>query len=783
MDKKKQEIKYTSIRDRLLSDENIFFSIYLINSYIGGKESRELLRLKDQQGLSKLYDIFNVEHIRDTIKEVKDRLTEILDNNDYYFEINLYFKPKKYNDEKNEVEFRPLHTASLIDQIAMVAMLQILVYDIDRYGKLVLSDLSRLLPSEFYGNRIACNARELFKPWYEQYSKYTSIANELLNTYCETLEYKYEVNLDIKKFFPSVNPKVLYKYIIDRLPLKLNNDDRKTMEVIVKKLLFFKMNEPDEVEAKWYLQPEDNEIVEGKCKFAMGLPQGLPHTYFMANIFMLIVKDIYSEIFNGKMLFYVDDSVIFTNGKDNKMSIDDFEEFVTRINNEIEKKERSYYERFPVESLPKDYAYKDKDFGVEVHHPKDKSGKSAFSEISSAKENSGEQYLKGLSREASKIGFDINTTFSDDEIHMMKSRTEAVCKLLDKELNRIEKEIKQNLNEDINNPIEEKYKVYKEKLLRYKKFFSYRKMILSYFLKGDTKKLIDKLVKDINVNGKNAKSLEDILTKFKDDILFATFDFVFRNCEEEAINTNELITAIEELDKQIYGNNRKRSYIYKRYLKKEFSELYEHPEDNNPENKPEYSSIIPVDNYESLKLKISKKHRAITRQVQENKYKHFEEYLKLFRDENNRLYDCKQIFELFEVQDVYNYGFFVIANTDELERMFLNCLYSYFFCYEIDDKFALAKKSREPAEYSELRVLTALRSKNFKIGDIIQHYENYVDDQFRCTADYSILQVLDIFRVFVSDPKLMDQLIQIHKYCCDTWKNGSKYLHFYTLHN
>jgi len=35
MDKKKQEIKYTSIRDRLLSDENIFFSIYLINSYIG----------------------------------------------------------------------------------------------------------------------------------------------------------------------------------------------------------------------------------------------------------------------------------------------------------------------------------------------------------------------------------------------------------------------------------------------------------------------------------------------------------------------------------------------------------------------------------------------------------------------------------------------------------------------------------------------------------------------------------------------------------------------------
>jgi len=717
--------------------------------------------------LLKLYDIFNVEYIKKTIEKVRKRLEIIL--KDDYFKINVYFKPKKYNEDTNEVEFRPLHTASLIDQIAMVAMLQILIYDIDSYGKIVLSDLSRLLPNEFYGNRIAYNARELFKPWYEQYSKYTSKANELLNTYCETLEYKYEVKLDIEKFFPSVNPKVLYKYIMDRLPLRLSNDDRKTMEVIVKKLLFFKLNELNEVEARWYLLTEENKIDINKCKFAKGLPQGLPHSYFMANIFMLIVKDIYHEVFNGKMLFYVDDSVIFTNGTEKGLNIDEFEKCIEKINARIEQEERNIYKKFPIKYLPKGYAYNDKDFGVKVHNPKDRLGKSAYSDINSAKENSGEQYLKGLSRETSKIGFDINTTFSDDEIRTMTNRTKAVCEMLDEELKRID-------NSLTNSP-EEKYKVYKEKLLRYKKFFSYRNKILSYFSEGDTEKIVKNLIEDITVNGVNAKTLKDILIQFKDDILFAMFDFVLKKCEDELIKTDRLIVAIEELDKKIYGNNTKHSYISKIYLKKEFRE---HQEDKN---KPEHSSILSSNYYESLKEKISKKCRAVTRQVQENKYKNFEKYLYLFREKNKRLYDCKQIFERFELQDVYNYGFFVIANTDELERMFLNCLYSYFFCYEIDDKFNLSKKSREPIEYSEIRILTDLRNKNFKIGDFLSNYEDYITDQFRCTADYSLLQVLDIFRVFVSDSKLIDQLIQIHKYCCDTWKNGSKYLHFYTLHN
>ena len=168
-----------SLRERLLSSENIYHSIYLANSYI---QNKELLSRKDLDLLYKLNDAFNKEIIQETISNVHKRIKEILDNESDYFHVLVYFKPKKY---ENKTIFRPLHTASLIDQIAMIAMLQILVYDIDpSNGKLLPSELSRLIPSNFYGNRISYNGTELFKPWQEQYHEYTSNIIALYSPNC-----------------------------------------------------------------------------------------------------------------------------------------------------------------------------------------------------------------------------------------------------------------------------------------------------------------------------------------------------------------------------------------------------------------------------------------------------------------------------------------------------------------------------------------------------------------------------------------------------------------------
>lgn len=42
---------------------------------------------------------------------------------------------------------------------------------------------------------------------------------------------------------------------------------------------------------------------------------------------------------------------------------------------------------------------------------------------------------------------------------------------------------------------------------------------------------------------------------------------------------------------------------------------------------------------------------------------------------------------------------------------------------------------------------------------------------------------MSIFYSFVKEPVRIDNLIVTHKYICDVWKNGSKHLYFYTLHN
>lgn len=222
----------TAIRDRLLSNENIFLAIYLVNSYI---QNKELFSLLDQKELVRLKQVFDMNHIKETITKIRSRLSVVLDNETDFFEISVYFKPKKY--QNGHTVFRPLHTAPLLDQIAMIAMLQVLVYDISPKGKLLPSELSRLLPSNFYGNIVSYDGKHLFCPWQDQYREYTAEANRLLSQYSETKEYNYEVNLDLENFFPSINPRVLYPFICSKLPLRWQNDP--DILKILKKLLIF----------------------------------------------------------------------------------------------------------------------------------------------------------------------------------------------------------------------------------------------------------------------------------------------------------------------------------------------------------------------------------------------------------------------------------------------------------------------------------------------------------------------------------------------------------------
>ena len=216
----KEKIEKTKCGRFLLSDENIYLSIYSLNSYVF---EYNLLNTEDRILYHRLQDKFDARLINRVITRVRKQIIELLDE-DKYIEAKVYFKPKKLS-ENGELEFRPLHSTDLITQIAIVSMLHLFVYEIpeEEEGdpKLRLSNLSRLIPSDFYGNRVSVKPEYLFKPWKQQYQKYNQNSNDALMKYHTSLEYKYEVTLDLENFFPTINPIIIYHYVINHLPAYL----------------------------------------------------------------------------------------------------------------------------------------------------------------------------------------------------------------------------------------------------------------------------------------------------------------------------------------------------------------------------------------------------------------------------------------------------------------------------------------------------------------------------------------------------------------------------------
>lgn len=460
------------VYSRLCSEQNIFMALYSVESYI---TERELLDAEDKRELNVLKDKFNKTNIVMWVKKVQNRLDELF-KKDQFLKAKVFFKPKKYDEKRQKVIFRPLHSADLLDQITAVAMLNMLIYDYDDNNVISMSNLSRLIPHNFYGNRVAYEPEKLFKPWQEQYKKYTTQANEYYKHYHENGEYKWEANLDLKNFFPSINPICLYNYVFQQMPVNYSETEKSIFGKILEKLIFVEIECCDKSDLAMYL--EDNKF--DYCRFAMGLPQGLPQSYFLANLFMVEIEKIYRTVLPGKMVFYVDDSIIFTNAiKD----IDDFEEKIKKINTSIsEWLDTLYLEKNSyISSELIEFVQERKDlYGIRIHSPGDKS---TISNIAESKK--GEIYIHCIGRETSKTAFDMNNNFSDEESRILHNKTECILEVIDKELDQINNKLEnENLEED-----RESKEAYKKKLIRYKKFFKYRNKDLQYRENSDTQLL------------------------------------------------------------------------------------------------------------------------------------------------------------------------------------------------------------------------------------------------------------------------------------------------------
>lgn len=740
------------LREYILSKQNVYLAIYAVKSYVFDPK---LLNREDKELLNSLADVFNEELINTVIEDVLEILTRVLDEENYLFKAEVYFKPKDYDKSSIEEKriYRPIHTAGLKQLIAMVALMQPLIYELpdekDNW-KLNLSNYSRLIPNNFYGNRVSKRPEELFKKWNVQYKKYTQKANEYFKTFHESKEYKYELKLDLKNFFPSVDPLIIYDILIENMPVTLS-DDIDLFKNIIYKLLVCEITnlKTDLAKDKYYGNANIN------VTYTRGIAQGLPQSYLFGNICMIKISEIFEETYKGKSVYYVDDSYIYTNKNiENK---GDFRRQLKEINFKIKDKEAKYITNAKQDSFfinKKMYTIfsdslseiESSAYGIKVHMK----GKSTYTLIQDSKE--GEIYLKNLSREASQIGVDILSTYSEEEDEAMLHRTEAL-------LESIELERNENL---------ENKEGYKEKLERYYKFFKYREIKLRLKTqKGLNQSIFEVLVENKDKNDytnqyerlSNGIKEEKFFTNYKHDIWQVAISLLISNTVYEH---EEIRRYIRDVIDVAYPDE----LLECSFLKRMYQDYLDGTEVGDLSDKYETlrkQTNIKMLRYANMNSKVLK-HEFTSVKINGLK----EDLLRSFDI-------CSEKF--VEISRIVN------SNSSRLQRMFLNAIYSKIFKVTLSEDVVLNSYDKKGITYGELRVLAYLRNINCDIQQFFKWKMDIMSVDNSQNVDYTVFKVLGAYKRYVVTPENIDNLILVHKYTCEVWKNGAKHLYFYTLHN
>lgn len=769
-----------NIYERLISKENIYLAIYSLENSL---QNRELVKEKE---LDKYRDIYNQDKINRLIADIKQRLEELIRDDDSYLKCNIYFKPKKIDENTNEVQFRPIHEYDkLLDCAAAIAMLNVLIYDFGnicsncvntqcaqrkeaqcdqgkeaaepsgageaRCRQIQLSNIINLIPGNFYGNRISLDPARIYEPWQQQYREYTSTASELFLKYHMTKEYSYEVDIDIVDFFPSINPRYIISFIMDKLPVYITNKNRMYIRKILTKLLYvevlngFALEKEQNIWLEYYKRYDDkNALVREERYFTVGVAQGLVQSYFFANIFMILVSQVYDKKFQGEALYYVDDSVIFTNKLEESEFNAQIKSIEDEINRLVEHRVKAYREsKSAHHNFSKHLSYQ-----IELHKDDDKS---SYTNVLESK--TGEVYLTNVCRTVSQAAVEISNSLSDNEDVTLRSRLKKLSEEIEKEINYIS-----NNERFKDDPTVESYK---KKLKRYLKFFKYRGLILQYREELSFENIFEPLIREFISIKDEKNETKEFIDNFNEDIFMAAISFSIKiaekACDKES-SQNQVLKIkryVKDIDAKLFGfRNRKCSYLYRVMQNMDAGKK-------------------AMSRFESLEKRVAKKYP-------DYKYAHD----KVREDAINEIFAGNFENELRGVfTDDFNETIsYVYENSHAIKKDLLNCVVSNVYNIVVDDSYNFAKKENRMLTYKEIRMLTYIRNYRFDMNKFSAKIPEILSENTE-KIDYSLLEVLKCFRLFVKDPDRIDDLIKVHQYTCDVWKNGSKHLYFYTLHN
>ena len=762
--------------DKILNEQNIFNSIFCMESYVFDKgllDTEKPVLAFDEDGVVKepiasndlelfydLADKHNVELIEQVIECCQQKMKWLFADKAHLFDVTVYFKLKNFDEGK--LKFRPMHTARLIDLICMVSIMNCLMFDDDfEKGERMLSDLSKLLPHNFYGNIPSTNVQFLFHKWQTKYKEYTEEVIEHCRTYQQNHSYLTEVSLDIKNFFPSISPKMLYDYIISKLS-KTYEDDKDDLSKVVAKLLYFKIDNANIEPWKEYYYPEDADLRGIDFYMNCGIPQGLPQSYFFGNLCMIEVKRLLmkDELFNGDAYFYVDDSVIYIQTKldDNR-----FKDKIKKLNDSLEKwcKETENNPSTLGDFVGADCLNFQKKLTYIIHFHED--GKSVFTHIDDADNQYGP--IANITRETSmhsKLAYNLDEV--DDHVSLKK--LQALDEVISREIADLTKKQKNAAEGGTNgDALDSRLKL----LRRFKKFFLYRNRLLRIREEGGPS---DAMLNDFRKRFlEKAKKAEEFFEQFDEDIFQSEYRLLIQKMPKK--EADGIVKEIEAFEKQILESCSVETEGRLAYLfySKDVRAAYK----MKSLKQDSYASLVrwSKENFSGLK--------SMDPDRQMDKFRAFLEPVRAGKDLN-----------MHSIYGMQEGGFegkmftrFVMNASAEYQRRILNVYFSEIMDVIPSDALAFTKMNARRLRYSELRILAYLRNQNFDLEDFEEFIEHIQEKDIsnQMGIDMGVLEVLNIFIRNVSKPEWVDSLIVTHRLTKGLWYNGSKFLNSYTLHN
>ena len=759
------KINSQTLFQRVISEENIYKAIYSLESYIS---ERNLLNEEDFARYILLKDKYNFEEISKVIKECQDKLRAVLQT-DEFFTVSVFFKIKKLGDNK-KVEYRPLHTASLIDQICMASLLMPLMFD-DSKGTRRLSELARIIPHNFYGNIPSKNVSKLFVNWKDKYRDYSKIINDKCKEYSRTREYDQEISLDLKDFFPSVNPCMIFDFIWNKLSRKYQEEDKNTLKVLITKLLYFTINHDNLITWSDVYYPKESlstgnipQLDNGKF-INRGIAQGLPQSYFFGNLCMIEVAakmNSLPELVNSDAYFYVDDSVVFAKNIDDKK----FHSIIINLNKSLENNDQKYDKNNI--ALSNEYIKAQDNIHYQIKFHED--GKSTICNIEDSFNGLEGLYL--VQRPISMGGWILgNIDEIDDNVAFKKLG--ALQEAVDNEILKIKKFQKShtNLIDKYNRETRLKW------LRRYRRYFLFRQLKLKINLNGNYDQNLVKSfyqtfkIQEINNNQVNLDDeIENIFESFEEEIFKTEIELLVNEMPQSnrILFIKEIQAFEEHLAKFSCGKQRNVNYLYYHRI---------------TDTIKEYDNIIR-NGYESLTYLVK---RVMP-------YRNSEKLLEDIQKESangilgfltERLFNSDDMDDVSYKRCLPNLCYFVFVNSNEFIRKILNCCFSISCNVPVSDNLSIIRNDIKPIKYYELRILSVLRNKIFDCGNFINFFGKIdrMDMNEKMDIDLGLLEAIGLFRQRVQDPYKIDNLILTHRIVKSLWHNGSKFLNAYTLHN